>query len=209
MPYVAPSTRATWCPRGGPSQPYRTTSNTLFNYCSQTMFLVMRGGTKKKGQLRDFGPSWFHRMTECVVCYSDERSHRTVRPLCCAPRAPASSRPRRPVCPYCLQTALGYSGVCTHVADLCVALDYDDASRLGMSLAGVVSEGVTVTSVDPDGCARRHGVRLGDVITHLNDVPVVDPVNASRVLDGNREARRRVHCSLLRQRRRGHCCWMI
>ena len=72
-----------------------------------------------------------------------------------------------------------------------------EVPRLGLTIApagdvaGAGSQGVVVTSVDPDGAAAEHGVQNGDVIMEIAGKPVASVTDVKKALTDARDQGRR------------------
>jgi serine protease Do len=72
-----------------------------------------------------------------------------------------------------------------------------EVPRLGLTIApagdvaGAGSQGVVVTSVDPDGAAAEHGVQNGDVILEIAGKPVASVTDVKKALTDARDQGRR------------------
>jgi serine protease Do len=73
----------------------------------------------------------------------------------------------------------------------------NEVPRLGLTIApagdvsGAGSEGVVVTSVDPDGAAAERGVRSGDVIVEIAGKPVASVTDVKKAVADARDQGRR------------------
>ena len=64
--------------------------------------------------------------------------------------------------------------------------------------------GVRVVSLDPNDRAKKCGLRKGDVITHLNGIPVRDHRIAVAITNGATQCGVSLHCTLQRR----DACWL-
>lgn len=126
---------------------------------------------------------------ECVVCY--EPTCHYVRPcdhrVCedCARRwVERSIR-----CPVCRSTLVAFTSP-THDAPTAAAttivvhVPLAAASHVGVSLMNNdTGGGVRITHVRPQDLGACHGLRKGQVITHLNGIPVSNHVSAVEIVN--------------------------
>lgn len=69
---------------------------------------------------------------------------------------------------------------------------------LGITLHSA-DRGVRVRALQRDGIARHSGVRVGDVITHINSIPTLQHSVATSILDGARVAKLPIRLTVRRE----------
>ena len=125
-------------------------------------------------------------MDECAVCFRDT-AHRIVPcgHVVCAECALRWSE-KRSTCPCCRQPMLldDDSPACDDV----LVVRLISGSHFGITVADHPRGGVRVVATHAQALMSAHGVRPGDVITHIDRVRVEDHASAIRTLETARTA---------------------
>lgn len=102
---------------------------------------------------------------------------------------------RKPTCPTCRVTVLGLYRS-THRPKVLLTINVCDEAVLGLALTSD-DKGVRVVRVHTGSCAHQSGIRCGDVITHINCIPVSDQERALSIIEAARNKKIVLECSIL------------
>ena len=138
---------------------------------------------------------------ECAVCFCEtaERTRPCHHPVCDACLQKWILR-HHYTCPMCRQPVLGPDDDhATRTDRGSVVIDPSSGTFFGVTVRYTMSgRGVRVTRTVPRDLMHASGVRPGDILTHINGIPVNDPGIAILLLEGATNERVRVR---LRTRR--------
>jgi hypothetical protein len=133
---------------------------------------------------------------ECSVCWNTTEDKLTPcsHPLCnsCAERW----LPKSITCPICRKTVVA-AALDTPSDARVVVVCIRKKAHLGLTLSGsACGNGVVVSHTNPTDAAARAGLLRGDVITHLNRIPISRHDEAIRLFNVARDIGHNVECTL-------------
>jgi len=117
---------------------------------------------------------------ECVICYNTTSNKikpcmHTVCKDCCQSWYYSSGNL---LCPYCRQTILCFGKTNIEVDKYNICLHAPSPSKhYGITLCSM-KDGVMVTKLNKNDCAYKGGLKIGFIITHINDIPIKCHENA-------------------------------
>lgn len=136
---------------------------------------------------------------ECPVCMGETKvsCNPCGHPLClqCGNRWLKKS----PTCPLCKEVVVGRFPRTEHstvqVSNQIRSMDFNRKKHAGITVMNH-SYGVIVTRIERRDAAFQSRLRKGDVITHVNGIPVIDADQAIRIIERAAELTMHLECSL-------------
>lgn len=124
--------------------------------------------------------------SECAVCFcpTDDRVHPCGHIVCyaCASRWVEKSV----TCPVCRSTIVSTQTRASRTeAKRLVVVEFTDQLNdlVGITLENWYNRSVRIMNVRRQNLARKFGLRAGDIITHINNIPVAEHDTAISIID--------------------------
>lgn len=137
----------------------------------------------------------------CSVCFKPTRTRAQPcdHPICepCALRWFLV----KPTCPTCRGTVLGISPSSHRTANVKKVAMPKGETCIGVTVCSLPS-GVVVRQVQRDSVAHTSGLRCGDVMTHVNGIPINEARHALTIFSKARECQVPVECTIRKTSRR-------